>query len=140
MLLLSAGARIAGFDEIPPFAQSNMPRLYAKAKELGAEISGPEVFLYDFLPEGGINLRIGIPVREAKGDAGPFEFFTAKALKCASCIYRGSMKGIGQAWDDLTHHCGDKGYKLTHENREVYLLWKSFDSAENETELQRGIE
>ena len=137
LILLSTATKLSGFPDVPAFAQKSHPLLYAKTKTLNVQIAGPEVFIYHFLPEGGIDLRIGIPIREAKGDAAPFEFFTTGPLKCASCVHKGSMKTIGVSWDALTHGTQDKKLEFTNECREVYLVWKDFDSAENVTELQR---
>ena len=137
MHLLSTAKKLAGIQEIPPFAQQSMPLLYGKAGALGLEIVGPEVFTYHFLAEGGMELRIGIPVREAKGDALPFEFFSTNPVKCVSRIHQGSMKTIGVSWDALHQEAKDSKLEFTNECREVYLVWKDFDSAENMTELQR---
>lgn len=140
LVLLSAHKRLT-IPEIPAFAQQVTPQLYAKAHALGLELAGPETYLYHFDKDCSMELDIGLPIKEeAKGSPEPFQFLNAPAFKCVSCVYRGSMKGIGAAWDELTHHCGEKKYKLTPENREVYLKWVAFDSAENETDLQRGVE
>src|SRR5204863_663678 len=87
-LLLSISAKLGGIPEIPAFAQKQMPMLYAKAKALGAQIAGPEVFIYHFQPGGSMQLRIGIPLREKKGDAGEFEYFTTAPVKCACANHK----------------------------------------------------
>lgn len=138
-LLLSITTKLSSFAEIPAFAQKQMPQLYAKAKALGAQISGPEVFIYHFEPDCSMQLRIGIPLHEKKAEAGEFEYHTTATVKCACAIHNGSMKTIGASWDALTHEMKNLEQEFTNECREVYLVWKDFDSAENVTELQRVL-
>ena len=70
---------------------------------------------------------------------GEFEYFTTAPVKCACAIHNGSMKTIGAAWDALTHATQGGKQEFTNECREVYLVWKDFDSADNITELQRVL-
>ena len=133
---LSATVRLADVPEIAPYAQKTVPALFAKSKELGLEIAGPEVFIYHFL-EKGMDVRIGVPVKAARGEPAPFAFHTTQPVKCFSTVYAGSMKTIGTGWDKLTYEGKARKLALTNECREVYTLWKDFDSADNRTELQR---
>ena len=142
LLLLSTRTKLGSVPEIPPYAQKTVPAVFGKAKELGLEIAGPEMFIYHFHekgPDHGMELCIGIPVKAAKGDPGAFEFFTTPAVKVISAIYPGSMQGICHGWEALDNEVKRRGLACTVECREVYLVWKDFDSADNRTELQKII-
>lgn len=140
LILLSAHRELT-IPEIPAFAGEVLPLVCQKAAELKLEQSGPDTFLYVFDCESDrLDLDIGVPVKQAAGNPEPYEFLDAPPLKCVSCIYKGSMKGIGKAWDELVHYVQEKGYTVTNDNREVYLKWVDFESPENETELQQGIQ
>ncbi len=136
LLLLSTSKKLSSVPEIPPYAQKTVPAVFAKARELNLELAGPEVFIYHFHDQG-MDLRIGVPVREKRGDPGEFEFFTAAAVNVISTVYAGSMNSICKGWDDLNLEVKRRNVPCTNECRESYLVWKDFDSADNRTDLQR---
>jgi len=140
MTLLTASKTIkdAG-SEIPPFAGEVLPKIVAKAKEMGLRTTEPEMFIYTFQQGGTMNLVLGVPVREAKGESGEFKFIATQPVRCVSTSYKGSMLGIKQAWDAFIEATNRQKLEFAAENREVYLKWVDFDSAENETELQRVL-
>ena len=139
LVLLSATRKIADFSEVPAFAGKVLPRISEKVAALGLKAAGPEVFIYKFLDGGGMEFLMGVPVSEAKGDGGEFQFVTTKPVKCFTCVHKGSMPTIGKSWDALTDAAKQQKLESTNEMREVYLKWVEFDSAENETELQRVL-
>ena len=141
--LLLADSRRIKIPQIPEYAGKVTGKLEAKAKELGVKCVGPCVFLYfgaDGNPNTEFELVVGVPVDVEKGTAGPFKFRTTAAYRCLSMDYKGGMPGIGAAWGQLYAEAQKRGLKLIHEGREVYHKWVEFESSENLTELQIGIE
>ena len=70
----------------------------------------------------------------------PIRLRTTTPFKCLAVDYVGPMSGIGSAWMGLIQGVRDGGHKPIDQSREVYKKWIAFDSPDNITELQQGIE
>lgn len=130
-------------NQIPEYAEKTSSVLWQKAESIGLEMIGSVNFVYFNStgdPEKEITLEISIPVKEIKDYEGEFKYRESGEFKCASIDYKGSMKGIGEAWENLYNETVKSGYKVINECREIYKEWDSFDSDKNVTELQMGIE
>jgi len=125
--------------DIPEFAGTAVGPLCEKAGQMGLQFVGDLVFLYEFHGED-IDCTIAQPVAEAKGDPTPYKFVTTESFRCLSTLYVGGMPGIGKAWDELMHAANAQGLKNTPFCREVYVKWVDFESPQDETELQAGIQ
>jgi effector-binding domain-containing protein len=140
LTLLSASRKLKK-EEIPAFAGEAVQSLYAKLGELGVKPAGDLVFVYNCTRGAdGIDCCIGIPIAESKFDAAPFQVVQLNDFRCESAIYQGSMRGIGPAWEKMYGSLKARGAQCGTESREVYIHWVDFDSAENRTELQVGVE
>lgn len=126
-------------DEIPEFGGTMVTPLYEKLSKLGIEPTGDVMFVYRFIGEP-MDCTIAVPIAVQKGDSAPFEFKQYPELRCLSTIYKGSMLGINKAWEDLGKAATTHGFKPTVDGREIYIKWVDFESPENITELQAGIQ
>jgi effector-binding domain-containing protein len=140
--------RTLALEDIPKFALETTGPLYQKIQHAELQSNGPMVFLYRFAGNK-TECRIAVPIKEtgrdftketAKGEVAPFQFAKHEPFKCLAGTYKGSMKGISKGWDELMHAAQAKGLKTTPLCREVYTYWVAFDSPDNVTELQVGVE
>lgn len=147
ILTLGTGRTLSP-DEIPKFALDTTGPLYQKIQHAELQSNGAMVFIYRFAGNK-TECRIAVPIKEtgrdftketAKGEVAPFQFAKHEPFKCLAGTYKGSMKGIMKAWDELANAAHAKGLKTNMLGREVYNYWVAFDSPDNQTELQIGIE
>lgn len=140
--------RTLKIEEIPAFALETTGPLYQKIQHAELQSAGALIFLYRFAGNK-TECRIAVPIKEtgrdltkdaAKGEVAPFQFAKHEPFKCLAGTYKGSMKGISKAWDELTNAAHAKSLKTNMLGREVYTYWVAFDSPNNVTELQVGIE
>lgn len=90
--------------------------------------------------EGHIGLHAGFDVGDqdvASGDR--VKVVDLPVVEVASAVYRGSMDGIGAAWESLVRWADLSGYRLTNGCRELYHEWHEDDPTRNVTELQQPI-
>jgi len=130
--------------EVGQFAGETIPALAKKALELKLAQSGPIVLSYIGFkgdPEEPFTIVARFPVPAADDDyRGDFFFEKTPKFKCASLIYQGPVKGIGEAWGKLVSEAMAAGHQPTGESREVLLGWESADSSNNIVELQFGVQ
>jgi effector-binding domain-containing protein len=104
-----------------------------KAVELKLEILGPPIWQYqgsDGKPDTTFTLDICIPVREAKGDPGNFQFFSLPAVECVSEIHKGPWMKLGDTYSRLLGEISRKGIVTSCTSREIYLIC-DFENQEN---------
>lgn len=118
----------------------NLPiELAEKALELGLEIAGPQVWVYDGA-DGNLNTRfeltIAIPVNKTGGDPGKFRFAEFPEINCISEIHRGPWAKLGETYQKLTAPIAQQRLTFTGISREVYHV-VDFENQENcITEIQ----
>jgi hypothetical protein len=61
-------------------------------------------------------------------------------FKCIATDYVGPMTPIGESWTEFVSSLFTAGHKPTDQSREIYKKWIAFDSPDNVTELQQGVE
>ncbi|HLL87709.1 MAG TPA: GyrI-like domain-containing protein [Tepidisphaeraceae bacterium] len=115
---------------------------YDKALEAGElQRAGPVMLVYHNASfERPFDLDVCFT---APADAMPVEKFQVKkvpSFKCASVVYVGSLKWLGQAYQSLFKQLNGAGLQATGQTREVYLFWGGYDSPNNVTYVQSGIE
>jgi effector-binding domain-containing protein len=118
----------------------NLPNeLVEKAMELGLEITGPQIWVYDGCdenPNTPFELTIAVPVAKAAGDPGKFRYAEFPEMNCISEIHKGPWSQLGETYQKLMPAIMQKGYVYTGISREVYLLC-DFENQENcITEIQ----
>lgn len=140
-LCLAAKTRLS-IPDIQDYAEETVGPLYEKAQSLGLEPQAPLEFIYhgiDDRPGTVFELVVALPVKEKRTSEG-VEFIETRSGLVAYEDYKGSMQDIGKAWSQFVHRLRDENLNLSNECREVYKHWVDFNSDENITELQIGIQ
>ena len=116
--------------------------LLEKAMELGLEITGPQIWVYDGTdghPDTPFELTIAVPVSNKTGDAGKFRFAEFPEFKCISEIHKGPWAKLVEAYCKLMPAIAQEGASITGISREVYHVC-DFENQENcVTEIQIEI-
>ncbi len=124
-------------------ADREIPKMQEEAKKLGLEEVSPMQFRYldctsDIDKE--FTLEIGMVVGEKKGNLeGLYDFKEWGPLSCASHIYKGDIRKIGEEYDKIFPEVLNSGREYNKEIREVYTRYIAPDSPENITEIQIGL-
>jgi len=113
--------------------------LVEKALELGLEIAGPQIWVYDGV-DGSLNtpfeLTIALPVAKTAGEPGKFRFAEFPAMSCISEIHKGPWAKLGETYQKLMPAIMQQGLTYTGISREVYHVC-DFENQENcITEIQ----
>jgi len=121
----------------------NLPNeLVEKALELGLEISGPQIWVYDGCdenPNTPFELTIALPIAQAAGDTGKFRFAEFPEMNCISEIHKGPWAKLGETYQKLMPAIMQQGHAYTGISREVYHVC-DFENQENcVTEIQIEI-
>jgi len=113
--------------------------LVEKALELGLEIAGPQIWVYDGV-DGSLNtpfeLTIALPVAKTAGEPGKFRFAEFPEMSCISEIHKGAWARLGETYQKLMPAIMQQGLAYTGISREVYHVC-DFENQENcITEIQ----
>ena len=113
--------------------------LIEKAIELGLEITGPQIWVYDGCdenPNTPFELTIAVPVVQTTGDPGKFRFAEFPEMNCISEIHKGPWAKLGETYQKLMPAIMQQGHAYTCISREVYHIC-DFENQENcVTEIQ----
>jgi effector-binding domain-containing protein len=113
--------------------------LVAKAMELGLEITGPQIWVYDTTdgnPDTPFELTIALPVNKPNGNAGKFRFAEFPEFKCISEIHKGPWAKLGETYQKMMPSILQPGQSCRVICREVYHIC-DFENQENcITEIQ----
>ncbi|HZL38609.1 MAG TPA: GyrI-like domain-containing protein [Tepidisphaeraceae bacterium] len=104
--------------------------------------TGPMLFIYHDPsedPAKPFDLEIGFPTDSENAPPGQFKFRRLTPFRCATVIYRGPMKDIGQAYDRLIPQIIAARHVPSDQTRENYLSWKGPDSPNNVVQIEVGI-
>jgi len=130
--------------QIAKIAGSGMWPLEQEVERIGAQMAGPSTFLYygaDGNPNTEFDLLLTVPIASKPEKVGEgFEIVAAPSFHCISVEYVGSMPNIHSGYGVLMEAIGSQGLRPTGESREIYKKWVDYDSNQNVTELQIGIE
>lgn len=133
----------ATMAEIPHLAGSSLDPIAPAATAAGFKVTGPPVFFYNNLGHDDtqpFDFAMGFPVTGDATAPAPYELVTKPAFKCFAADYIGGMPGIKEGWVALFAALKADGHQPGGEVREIYKKWVDFESDENVTELQAGIE
>ena len=130
--------------QVPAHAGPAIDSLMATLRRAEVRPAGPVVFVYygieaDPTQEFDLDICVPLPAEAVISAAAPIACKTLPAFACMCADYVGSMHGIANAWRQVADAWRASGRKASGESREVYKRWIDFDSAENVTELQKGI-
>jgi effector-binding domain-containing protein len=128
--------------EMSEFAVAAITELFQKSTEQKLGQGGPVMFTYfNFTgdPDQKFTAEIALPInkKEVEKSGGPYLRETSK-FKCASAIYQGPLKKIGEVWGAFVGAAMQKG-EPTGESRELFLYYESAESPNNIVELQMGL-
>ena len=116
--------------------------LVEKAMELGLEITGPQIWVYDTTdghPDTPFELTIAVPVGNKTGDPGKFRFAEFPEFKCMSEIHKGPWAKLGETYQKLMPSVLQPGQSCRVICREVYHIC-DFENQENcVTEIQAEV-
>lgn len=118
----------------------NLPNeLVEKALELGLEIAGPQIWVYDGAdgnPNIPFELTIALPIGKTTGEPGKFRFAEFPEFNCISEIHLGPWAKLGETYHKLMPAIAQKGLMYTGITREIYKV-VDFEHQENcVTEIQ----
>jgi effector-binding domain-containing protein len=118
----------------------NIPdEIMQKAAALNLEITGPQIWQYrnvDGNPNSPIDLDICVPIKEAKGDPGKFNFDVLPAINCIAEIHKGSYNNLMNTYQRIFGEMTRRGIPMGTASREVYLVC-DFENQQNcVTEIQ----
>lgn len=130
--------------EVSEFAALNVEKLYEEAQKLNLKVTGPCEFIYINCTgemDKAFDLKVVIPIDEKGNDSKVFEYFESSSYECIAKEYKGSMEGIGNAWESMMNEAQANNIVLSPQNhcREVYKTWLGFENNDNITELQTQI-
>lgn len=132
--------------EISAVAEKTIPALFEEASKLNLEVAGPVEFTYvgmDGRPETTFELIVSLPIKKrkkaSKNDSAQFKQARTKPFRCATTEHLGSIANIANTYMALCHEMNEAGLKQGDECREVYQHWVAFDSPQNITEVQVGL-
>lgn len=115
-----------------------------KAAEAGKlKIRGPVMHVYyespHLKPDQAFKMETGFQVAEGAQPSGALKARKTSKFKCATMLYVGPGRRIGDAWQKLAAAVADAGLRPTGEEREMYLYWESDDSPNNVVQVQMGV-
>ncbi|MBM4069700.1 MAG: GyrI-like domain-containing protein [Planctomycetes bacterium] len=113
----------------------------AREKKLG--LRGPVLHFYygapHRTPDKAFKMETGFFVPEGTKAFGDFKVRELPEFKCASILYVGPGRRIGDAWQELYRSLRAKGLTPTDEERELYLYWEAGESPNNIVQVQVGV-
>jgi effector-binding domain-containing protein len=112
---------------------TNANDIAVKAKELGLEITGPQIWQYagsDGKDDTPFTLDICLPIKEAKGDPGKFSFDVLPEYNCVSEIHKGPWNKLSNTYEKMMGEMTRKSIIPKWTCREVYITC-DFENQEN---------
>jgi predicted transcriptional regulator YdeE len=132
------------FGTIADIFSRHYPAMLAELEMNALSQIAPETYIYDFLDDpmdpaskesGRLRLTICIPISERFRAIPPYEVIEIPEFKYVSIPTHTFAD-----WETVRQEAESRKLKRTKVEREVYKRWVGMGSAENELELQVGIE
>jgi effector-binding domain-containing protein len=138
-VFISQNTTIAQMGEVVPAA---MEKLGEAIGQQSMSPIGPPIFTYKGATgemDKPFDLEMGFPV--AEGTKGPPDLQTRQLEKyhCATVLYSGGMKDIGQAYAKVFSELQQAGLTPTGDSREMHLYFESPDSPNNISLIMIGV-
>jgi effector-binding domain-containing protein len=110
--------------------------------KLGAvKMEGPGLVTYrPGAKPGDLLLEVGARVAADAEPAGEVKIRWLPPFRCASVLYTGSTRNLGEAIGQLEQAMKEQGLESTGEYRELYLYWEDDQSPNNVMLLQWGLQ
>ncbi|NHQ85458.1 GyrI-like domain-containing protein [Iodobacter sp. HSC-16F04] len=129
--------------DVGAFATEQTPLLIAEIERNQLGFNGPCIFVYYQVPQDArslFTLDICFPVCRPQAYAGDFACKTLAPIDCAVRHYQGPLADLfNEGYAPLIAEIKQSGRAFSGESREVYHLWESPQSNQNQIEIQFGL-
>ena len=118
-------------------------RLYGAIGPLASQGVGAAIFHDREFKEQGIDVEVGIYVKQAASISAPLSVWELPAATAASVVHHGAFNRISEAYQALLHWIDANGYRQAGPARELFLHVSqpaSRDDESNVTEIQVPVE
>lgn len=130
-------------SDIGAFAAEQTPLLFTEIARHQLGISGPCIFVYYQVPQDAhslFTLDICIPISRTDPYTGNFPIKTLAPLDCAIRHYQGPLADLfNVGYAPLIAEIQQSDRAFSGESRELYHLWESPESGNNQIEIQFGL-
>jgi effector-binding domain-containing protein len=130
--------------EIATIARNEMEQMVEALQAAGGVPSAPITFIYhgaDGTPTTPFRLTLAVPLATVPTRVpDPYEIVRSPAFKCVATDFVGPMPDIMWGYDRIFSAMREQNLVRTEESREIYKKWIGFESPDNVTELQVGVQ
>ena len=143
LTVLSAERRIT-LGEVATVSAELCPAIEQEAQQHGMAISGPWIFVSHGLPQDAytaFRIEFCLPVSASGSYQGDFTLKTLAPMLCAAKQHIGPLRTLfSEGYGPLVQAITDAGHDFSGESREVYRRWHGPDAADNQIEIQFGLQ
>lgn len=128
--------------DIGVHASKDEPKLRLQAESLGLNVAGPLEHAYSNMAVKGVPhiLEIWLPVEQPAPSMSIENLKTVESFRCLTTRFKRPIEEIGDGWMELGEQGRKLGFTSTHQDREVYNVMDCDNPANNDIELQLGIQ
>ena len=123
-------------DVMPVFEKLAAASDAAKIQRAGASIFR---YPHGAKMDGPFKLQIGFAIKGAPAAPAGTAIEKLPAFKCATVLYTGPMKNIGEAYGETFQALNKAGLQPAGETREAYFYWENADSDNDVTQIQVAV-
>lgn len=128
--------------QIGPVIQESMQQFEQVIRQNQAQVEGAPIFVYKGATgemDKPFELHIGFPVAEGTTAEGDMKVRMLEKFRCATVLYSGGVKDIGQAYGKIFADIQQAGLEPIGESREMHLYWESPESTNNVALIMVGV-
>jgi predicted transcriptional regulator YdeE len=130
--------------EIATIARNEMEQMIEALQAAGGVPSSQITFIYhgaDGTPTTPFRLTLAVPLATVPAHVpGPYELLESPEFTCVATDFVGPMPDIMWGYDRIFSAMREQNLQRTAESREIYKKWIGFESPDNVTELQVGVQ
>jgi hypothetical protein len=130
--------------EIATIARNEVDQMLVALEANGGVPAAPIHFIYhgaDGTPTTPFRLTLAVPLATVPSHVpAPYELLDAPEFRCVATEFVGAMPDIMWGYDRLFAAMREQNLGRTQESREIYKRWIGFESDDNVTELQIGVQ
>jgi effector-binding domain-containing protein len=130
--------------EIATIARNEMEQMIEALQAAGGVPTAPVTFIYhgaDGTPTTPFRLTLAVPLATVPARVpDPYELVESPEFKCLATDFVGPMPDIMWGYDRIFSAMREQSLVRTEESREIYKKWIGFESPDNVTELQVGVQ
>ena len=119
-----------------------LPALMRASAEGKVRPAGPIIMMYHDLKDLSqpFTLDVGCSAQPDTKPVGTFKVRKVEPFRCATVLFTGPIKHIGEAYQKLVADLDGAHLTTTGTSREFYLYWEGPDSPNNVVQIQMGIQ